>query len=287
MYYNSTLFLEQFFDLLYRMRVFFIFCLFLLCQKSLFGQIVEQDSLFIHSCQQYISYLTIVPSHYEKSSQPYKILYVLHGAWANHSDYLKKTKIAEYSENYHLILVLPSSHLTQDNKKIVNSWYINSNIHKQIQWQSALHELDSILKQKYKVQSKSGITGLSMGGYGAMYSAIHQPDLFSTVSTMSAVFQLPKKPIEDMEWLFQDEVKNPQYDLIQQISTLKNKKIQFLISCGTEDKFYKDGQNTNMFNAMKKTGLKAVSDFKQGKHSWTYWDNTLPLHLKFHDIEQK
>jgi S-formylglutathione hydrolase FrmB len=229
----------------------------------------------------------IVPSHYEKNTKPYKLLYVLHGAWAEPADYLKKTKIAEYSERHNLILVLPSSHLHQGNKKVVNSWYINSTLHQQMQWQNALRELDSTLKQKYKVQQKSGITGLSMGGYGAMYSAIHQPDLFNTVSTLSAVFQLPEKPIEDQNWLFQHEAKNPVYDLIQQVSLLKNKPLRFLISCGTDDKFYKDGQNTNMFDTMKKTGLNVMADFKEGKHSWTYWDSILPAHLKFHDLEQK
>lgn len=263
------------------------FTLYFCCYVTVFAQTIHHDSLYSKACKQYISYLTIIPSHYEKNTKPYKILYVLHGAWSEPEDYLKKTKIAEYSENYHLILVLPSSHLYQGSKKVVNTWYINSTVHTQIQWQSALRELDSTLKQKHRVQSKSGITGLSMGGYGAMYSAIHNSELFNTVSTMSAVFQLPEKPIEDQEWLFQQEVKNLRYDLIHQVSLLKNKKMQFLISCGTEDRFYKDGQNSSMFNTMKNIGINVKADFKEGKHSWSYWNNTLPAHLKFHDLEQK
>lgn len=265
------------------MRLYF--SLIVVCTFSAFSQTVHLDSLFSHSCQQYISYITIVPDKYKKSTSPYKILYILHGAWAKPSDYLEKTDLVTYSQNHHLILVLPASHLKQDNKKIVNSWYINSKIHQHIQWQSALRELDSLLKQKYKVQTQSGITGLSMGGYGAMYNAIQQPDLFSTVSTMSAVFQLPEKPIQDQEWLFDSTAKHSEYNLINQVNKIKNKNIQFLISCGTEDRFYKDGQNTNMLNMLKKAGCKVTDDFKTGKHSWTYWNNTLPLHLKFHDIE--
>lgn len=266
---------------------FFISCFFPLLQAVVLAQTVQYDSVFSRSCQQYFSYITVVPSHYEKSTKPYKILYVLHGAWSNHTDYLKKTKIVEYSEKHHLILVLPSSHLAQGNKKIINTWYINSTIHQQIQWQSALRELDTILKRKYNVQPKSGITGLSMGGYGAVYSAIHQPELFNTVSTLSGVFQLPEKPIEDQQWLFQNEAKKPDYDLIHQVKMLKNQKIRYLISCGTEDRFYTDGQNTNLLNALKKIEANVTDDFKGGKHSWTYWDNTLPAHLKFHDLEQK
>lgn len=250
----------------------------------IFGQQVQQDSIFSRECNQHISYISIIPEEYYKTNRPYKILYVLHGAWASPEDYLKKTKIIEYSTKYRLILVLPSSHLAQGDKKIVNTWYINSTIHSQIQWQSALHQLDSVLKQKYRVLPKSGIMGLSMGGYGAMYSVLYQPELFNTVSTLSAVFQIPEKPIEDQEWLFQHEAKNPKYDLIKQAQVLKSKKIQFLISCGTEDRFYKDGQNTNMVNRLKSLNIPVNQDFRQGKHSWTYWDNTLPLHLKFHNI---
>ncbi len=264
---------------------FLIFFLHFTLTTRVFSQVISYDSLYSKSCQQYISYITIIPSHYEERTKTYKILYVLHGAWSEPSDYLKKTKITEYSEKYHLILVLPSSHLVQGNKKVVNTWYINSQIHNKIQWQSALRELDSALKQKYNVQQKSGIMGLSMGGYGAMYSAIHQSELFNTISTMSAVFQLPQKPIQDQDWLFQNEIKNPKYDLIYQAVLLKNKPLQFLISCGTEDGFYKDGQNSNMVNALKKIQLNVISDFRDGKHSWTYWDNTLPMHLKFHDLE--
>lgn len=269
------------------MPFYLVFALFYCFYLAGFTQVIEYDSLYSKSCQQYISYITIVPSHYEKSTEPYKILYVLHGAWSEPSDYLKKTKIVEYSEHHRLILVLPSSHLQEKNKKIVNTWYINSNVHKQIQWQRAFQELDSVIKQKYKVVSKSGITGLSMGGYGAMYTAIQQSQYFNTVSTMSAVFQLPEKPIEDQKWLFQQDENNPCYDLIRQANLLKGKKIRFLISCGTEDRFYKEGQNTNMFNTLKSIKANVIADFKEGKHSWTYWDNTLPTHLKFHDLEQK
>lgn len=260
----------------------------ILLSQTCFSQQVLSDSLYNRDCQQHIRYYVILPNHYPKDNCTYKILYVLHGAWSCPEDYLKKTKLSSYCETHNLILVLPSSHLQEGDKKIVNTWYINSRIHKQIQWQSALRQLDSLLKKQYKVLLKSGVMGLSMGGYGAVYSAINQPELFSTVSTLSAVFQLPvQKPIQDQEWLFGEDNLSPEYDLIHQARRLKGKSIRFLVSCGTEDRFYKDGQNTAMLNALKKSGVKVIADFSPGTHSWTYWDSILEKHLQFHDIEQK
>lgn len=247
------------------------------------AQVVRLDSLYSKSCKQYLPYHLIIPKSYIEDAKEFKLLYVLHGADGGHYDYLKRTQIVKYANDYALIIVLPSAVIHQDGKKITNTWYVNSPKLSQVQWESYFLELDSVLHQQFDVEAHSGIMGLSMGGYGAAYLATVFPEKFATMSTLSGLFRLDSIKKFGIPEVFGDRRYDPRYHLFKQVSKLK--QIDVLLSCGTEDKFYLDHQNPDFYKSLKHSRIDVTSDFTTGNHSWQYWDATLPKHLKFHSYE--
>ncbi len=61
--------------------------------------------------------LVVLPSAYEGGSGRYPVLYLLHGLWGSHRDWLDRTNLLAYTAGLPLIVVLPDAD---------DSWYANS-----------------------------------------------------------------------------------------------------------------------------------------------------------------
>ena len=71
----------------------------------------------------------------------------------------------------------------------VFSYYLNSPVVKESQFETYISEevIEKIDNTYRTIKNKKGraISGLSMGGYGALYLAIRHPDLFCAAGSMS------------------------------------------------------------------------------------------------------
>ena len=64
-----------------------------------------------------LPYDTLLPRGYFKSNKRYPVLYLLHGLFGHHDDWITRTNLAEYAADYDLIIVTPEGN---------DSWYIDS-----------------------------------------------------------------------------------------------------------------------------------------------------------------
>ncbi len=127
-----------------------------------------------------------LPPGYENSQQRYPVIYFLHGFTGDNKmlDYMADLLDFAIATNKirPFILVVPDEKTTYD-----GSFYSNSQLCGN--WEDfTAYDLVKYMDKTYRTiaQPESrGITGHSMGGYGALKIAMRHPDLFSSVYALS------------------------------------------------------------------------------------------------------
>ena len=148
---------------------FFLFALFII--QSLLTIAATVDALDILSVVMKKTYKAaiVLPASYSKNKSVYPVLYLLHGGYGHFNDWLLKTPdkmlVQNLSDQYNFIIVMPEGE--------VFSYYIDSPVDKSSQFETYItREVIEKIDNTYRtIKDKKGrsITGLSMGGYGALY----------------------------------------------------------------------------------------------------------------------
>lgn len=142
-----------------------------------------------------VGYCVFLPASYSSANaktQKYPILYDLHGLggneqtmavsgeWTALQDLRRDKKVGDF------LVVAPDGW---------DAFYINSRDGKTLYGDFFFREFIPFIERTYRVRSgraSRGITGFSMGGYGALRNAFAHPELFGSVSAHSAA--LMKNP---------------------------------------------------------------------------------------------
>src|SRR6202158_3749191 len=136
-----------------------------------------------------VRYCVFLPASYstpEAKAERYPILYILHGLggneqaaavsgeWTALQDLRRDRKAGEF------LLVAPDGR---------DTFYINSRDGKTLYGDFFLREFMPFIERTYRVRAgrgARGITGVSMGGYGALHIGFAHPELFGSISAHSA-----------------------------------------------------------------------------------------------------
>jgi S-formylglutathione hydrolase FrmB len=262
------------------------------------SQILKQA---VHYCVQ------LPPTYDATRSQRYPVLYFLHGlgqneqtlfstgGWSVIEDLRQQHKIADF------LVVAPEGK---------RSFYINSADNAVRYSDFFLQEFIPAIESKYHVlpgRKGRAITGISMGGYGALRFAFAHPELFSAVSAQSAalITQTPQElssaghpgtslkrllgpafgdPVNPSHWqqnsVFALARKNP--------AALKNLAIYF--NCGQQDDFgFEDGA-ARLHQLLQSEKIRHEYHSYPGDHSLPYFLSHMGEVMEFHSrifAEQK
>ena len=179
-----------------------------------------------------------------------------------------------------LILVMPDGDY--------DKWYIDSPVLKGSNYQSYIaKDVVGYIDKNYatKAQKKQrAITGLSMGGYGALNISLMNLDTFGNVGSISGgVEPINFRYTWGLENVFGDSVNNADY---WDKKAIKNSAHKFIFSgvnitidCGVDDFFIDD--NRALHETLQT--LQVAHDYSErpGGHSWTYWDNAVAYQMLF------
>jgi len=250
---------------------------------TLFGNSAKVDTLSIESktMQKQIKTVVITPDEYQKSTKHYPVVFLLHGYSDNYSSYIAKLpKLKTFADMMNIIIVCPDGGYS--------SWYVDSPIDKTYQYETFISgelvaSIDEIFRTK-KDRKDRAITGLSMGGHGALLMAIKHSDVFGVVGSMSGGVDLTFKP---KSWHISKRLgeyttnkdKWLKNSVFHQIHLLKDKNTAIIIDCGTEDFFY--GINLNLHAKMNELGISHDFIVRPGNHSWQYWENSIDFQFLF------
>lgn len=166
----------------------------------------------------------------------------------------------------------------------VDKWYLDSPIDSAVRWQTFLVDelipcVDRVFPTLARKESRA-ITGLSMGGHGAFYTAFRNPDLFAAVGSTSGALDLAAPEIEG----HLDAVLGPKgtFDrslcsAVSHLDGIVKGGLKVRFDCGTEDFLLQI--NRNLHEQLQKAGLDHVYQEFPGGHAHDYWCRRFPEHV--------
>jgi S-formylglutathione hydrolase FrmB len=255
-----------------------IFC-FVFQQKA-FTAIVDTVETYSASMKKNIKAVVITPDNYA-NAQALPVVYLLHGHSGKYSDWAIKAKGFEKAvDQYQVIIVCPDGGY--------GSWYWDSPIDSNYKYETYVSsELVNWVDSKYKTikdRKGRGITGLSMGGHGALYLALKHQDVFGVAGSMSGGVDIRPFPNNwDMALRLGKYSEHPdyweKYTIINMLHLLRPNSLALVIDCGTEDFFYK--VNENLHQQLLYRNIPHDYITRAGAHNWTYWNNSIQYQLLF------
>lgn len=210
----------------------------------------------------------------------YPVLYLLHGYSGNAKSWIElKPNLPETADQNKIIIVCP------DGK---NSWYWDSPKDSSYRYETFVSdELVKYMDAHYKtIADKKGraITGLSMGGHGALWLAFRHKDIFGAAGSTSGGVDIRPFPTswEMSKQLGEFAANKKSWDehtVINQIDKIQNGDLAIIIDCGEGDFFL----NVNKDLHERLLERKIDHDFitRPGVHNGKYWNNSIDFQLLF------
>ncbi|WP_339867374.1 alpha/beta hydrolase family protein [uncultured Algoriphagus sp.] len=241
---------------------------------------VDTVATYSASMQKEINAVVITPKNYH-ASKDYPVVYLLHGYSGNYKNWIEKVpQIESLADLYDLIIVTPDGNF--------GSWYWDSPEVEDSKYETYVsEELVEFIDQKYStIPSREGraITGLSMGGHGALYLSFRHQDTYGTAGSLSGGVDIGPFPENwEMKKYLGTKAENPErweeYSVMYQSNRLIPNKLKIIISCGTEDFFY--DVNVKLHEKLAYNNIPHTFTTGPGGHTWEYWADAVQYQLLF------
>jgi S-formylglutathione hydrolase FrmB len=222
----------------------------------------------------------ITPDSYVGGVGCYDVVYLLHGFGDDHQAWHIKGKVAPLADKYNLIFICP------DGGK---SWYWDSPVDASYRYETFVaEELVAWVDGNYRTlaeRTSRAITGLSMGGHGALYLALrHQQTFGAAGSTSGGVDIRPFPEGWDIYKRLGSAEEHPenweQYTVINLVDEAPTDgSLALIVDCGTEDFFY--DVNIALHRKLMERGVPHDFYVRPGRHHWPYWQNSIQYQLLF------
>lgn len=208
----------------------------------------------------------------------YPVLYLLHGAYGDYSDWARLTGIERYAQAHKIAVVMPSAD---------NSFY--QDMYRGGKYLTYFtRELPDYIARLFPVSTKredTFVAGLSMGGYGAVRVAFEMPERFGAAASLSGAIDLlaalgdaekePHRPPFYWDAIFADpgKVEGSDADLfaLAQKRLAEGRKLPPIYqTVGTEDLIYP--ANLSAKRKLEELGLELTYAEHPDIHDWEFWD---------------
>ncbi|MFV0591830.1 MAG: alpha/beta hydrolase [Draconibacterium sp.] len=241
---------------------------------------VTQTTTFSQSMNKDIGVVVITPENYT-TDENYPVLYLLHGYSGNQNDWITKVpEIKDYADQYRFIIVCPDGGFS--------SWYFDSPVDKN--WMYETYVSDELIKwvdKNYSTKAAPAgraITGLSMGGHGALYLAFRHQDVFGAAGSMSGGIDIRPFP---NNWELSKRLGNyaenkenwEENSVINLVYKLSPNSLQITFDCGTSDFFY--NVNCRLHEKLMERNIPHDFTVRPGGHTWEYWTNSIAFQAVF------
>ncbi|MBL0738109.1 esterase family protein [Flavobacterium sp. GN10] len=246
---------------------------------------VDTLQVFSPSMQKNIKTCVMVPDNYKKSKKAFPVVYLLHGYSGNYRSWAKDFKeLGKQVDQYGFIVVGVDGNYS--------SWYFDSPIDPSFKYETyVVKELVPFMDKQYRTiadRKARAISGLSMGGHGALYLSFKHQDVFGAAGSMSGGVDFRPFPENwDIKKRLGSITEFPenwnQNTVTNMLDLVKDNKLKLIIDCGVDDFFMKVNRELHA----KMLDLKINHDYieRPGEHNLKYWENSLKYQLLFfHDF---
>ena len=261
-------------------RTFSALCVFLLACLGL--QAAQVDTLMVRSesMNKDIQIVAIRPDKAVKGEKC-PVIYLLHGHGGHAKTWIQvRPDLPEIADRDGIIFICPDG--SRD------SWYWDSPLVKESRYETFISkELIDYVDTHFATiadRSKRAITGLSMGGHGAMWNAIRHQDVFGAAGATSGGLDI--RPFPDnwnMKKYIGERDENLEvwnnHTVINLLDNLKNGSLAIIIDCGVDDFFY--GINKAVHERLLLHKIAHDFIIRPGAHNGDYWKNSIGYQIKF------
>ncbi|MDB5088147.1 MAG: xynZ 2 [Mucilaginibacter sp.] len=217
------------------------------------------------------------------SSDTLPVVILLHGvygsAWSwpySSGVHLKTQELIESGELPPMIIAMPSDGMWGDGSAFLP--IDDYNFEKWIA-EDVPDALAECIKGVNK-QSPLFISGMSMGGFGALRIGAKYGNKFRAISGHSSITSLPQIKFfagESLKRYSQDNIKDE--DVFETFLHYRTQLPPVRFDCGTNDLLI--NYNRSLHKKMDKEGMLHLYEENPGGHEWTYWAKHIIQSLKF------
>lgn len=259
----------------------YLFSLLAICGVAdVYAAQVDTVAVDSRTMNKTIKTVVIMPENYAAlDSLP--VVYLLHGYSGNYADWVVKApEIKDIADRYHFMIVCPDGGF--------GSWYWDSPVDDSFQYETFVsRELVDWVDANYKtIRGRKGraISGLSMGGHGALYLAMRHLDVYGAAGSTAGGVDIRPFPLNwDMAKRLGSYADYPErweaHTVINQLHRLTPDKLALVIDCGTSDFFY--GVNEQLHRKLLDRNIPHTYITGPGGHTWTYWQQSICYQLLY------
>ena len=276
-------------------NLLFAFCLLLtfeaMAQQSQVFDNLTLPSKILGTERKYAVYL---PAGYENSQRQYPVLYLLHGGGDDQTGWVQFGEVQAIADKAFADLKATQMIIIMPDANTGKRGYFND-VNGDFNYEDFFfQELMPFVEKKYRIKSEKkyrAVAGLSMGGGGSYFYAMHHPELFSSACPLSAAVRNEsmdefKARLKTQNITIKDETKLQAYyerhSALVQLDKIKLedvKSVKWYFDCGDAD-FLFEG-NSLVHIAFRKKEIPHEFRIRDGAHNWTYWRTSLPDVLSF------
>lgn len=212
------------------------------------------------------------------------VVILLHGVYGSHWVWAMKAgvhktadRLIQQGKMRPMVLVMPSDGLHGD-----GSGYLTHKTEDFEKW--IVEDVIEVVQEQIaevKISSDFFITGLSMGGYGALRLGAKYPDIFRSFSGLSSITEFSQMKIflEDGEYDKLCSLVSEQENVLDCILANKANLPDFYFDCGSEDILVKF--NRKLHQGLKENNVRHTYKENSGAHQWDYWRTCIEDSLLF------
>ena len=264
-----------------KIRITFLLIVLLFLTNRILAGNVDTVSIYSNSMHKNISCVVISPDNYATVKKRFPVVYLLHGYDGSYRNWIMRTpELKNYADSFQTLIVCPDG--------AISSWYFDSPVDRAYRYETHIAiEVVSYIDTHYRTKADKrhrAITGLSMGGHGALFLALRHPNIFGAAGSMSGCLDLNDiRKQYDVSKRIGDTINHASnwYDLsiYYLIGKKRSTSVRLIIDCGFNDIFIAANRRVHQ----KMLQLKIPHDYSErpGVHGWDYWRGSLPLHLLF------
>jgi S-formylglutathione hydrolase FrmB len=221
---------------------------------------------------------------------PYRTLYLLHGIFGSHLDWVCGSRVASLAQELGVAVVMPAGE---------NKFYVDNEASFDNHGAFVGRELVAFTRALFPLSKKredTAIAGLSMGGYGALRNGLKYADTFGHIAALSAALILEsalkssydeknilgsrayfESVFGDLEGLADGD--KDVYALVKKRLAAKKPLPRIYAACGTEDFLVENNRAFSRF--LSENNVEHTYEEGPGGHDWAFWDAYIERVLKW------
>lgn len=262
------------------MRRFPAFMLVMCLTARLHPGEMETAELASSTLGQTVKINVLLPDGYkDDASRRFPTVYLLHGYGGDYTEW-QRVGVAEEAAKLAVIVVMPEGD---------KSFYVNHHESAMGKWEDYIvKEVVGFIDERYRTKAARehrAVSGLSMGGYGAMVLGLRHPETFASIASHSGALGVPGKAVqgeiaERLGKIFgpTDSAARRDYDLLRLSKDLPaERRPHIYIDCGSSDFLLAD----NRAFVAHLSSLRVPYEYRetQGGHDFKYWKSNIRYSL--------